>query len=197
MKDVIIYSVILFLIVGISCGILAYVNQLTEPYIKENKRVAEENARLAVFPEATTFIKNTFDSFEYYHVYDAEENLLGYTFIASKFGYADVIRTMVGVYTDKTINRIAILEQKETPGLGTKYESPSFTDRFSGLRQSDLKIDRDGGKIDSITGATITARAIVNSIHEYIDILTAAIEANKFKPDETIDVDKENGGNPL
>jgi electron transport complex protein RnfG len=100
---------------------------------------------------------------------------------------------MVGVYPDKTINRISILEQKETPGLGTKYESPNFTDKLSGLRQSDLKIDRDGGKIDSITGATITARTIVNSIHRYIDILINAIEENKNRPNEDIETDETNG----
>ncbi|GAJ22330.1 unnamed protein product, partial [marine sediment metagenome] len=38
------------------------------------------------------------------------------------------------------------------------------TDQFKGLSASDIALKVDGGKIDAVTGATISSRAVVNAI---------------------------------
>jgi electron transport complex protein RnfG len=54
-----------------------------------------------------------------------------------------------------------VLEQKETPGLGTKMKGDKFLRQFRGKDPSsfNLKPKKDGGDVDALTGATITTRA--------------------------------------
>ena len=68
---------------------------------------------------------------------------------------------MVGFNPDKTIQNIVVLEQKETPGLGTKMKDDKFIRQFRGKDPSSfpLVVTKDGGEVDALTGATITTRA--------------------------------------
>jgi electron transport complex protein RnfG len=68
---------------------------------------------------------------------------------------------MVGFNADGTIKNIAVLEQKETPGLGTKMKDEKFLQQFRTRNPSEfkLKVTKDGGEVDALTGATITTRA--------------------------------------
>ena len=176
MRNYIVYSLVLFLVVGISCGVLAYVNELTEPIIKENNQRKEDEARRAVFPGAERFeyIKN--GDLAYYKVYDIDEMLIGYTIVAIGPGYSSDIQTMVGLNPDLSIININIIYQNETPGLGDKYSNAAFYDQFVGKSRADMRLDKDGGKIPSKTGATVTARAIVKSVGEYIRLLENELE---------------------
>jgi electron transport complex protein RnfG len=83
---------------------------------------------------------------------------------------------MVGLNKDMTINKIAVIKQKETPGLGDKCKADWFSDKFTNLSKQDLRVDKDGGKIVSITGATITTRAVTRSIKNYIELLEKEME---------------------
>ena len=169
------FSIVLFLVVGISCGILAYVNELTQPLIIENLRQEEEIARKKVFPDAARFELVESESEKFYQVFNGDNDLIGYTIVAKGRGYCSVIQTMVGVNLDFTIQNIFVIYQNETPGLGDKYVNQNFYDLFSGLGKQDMKVDKDGGSIASITGATVTARAIVRAVGEYIERLQSVI----------------------
>ena len=126
---------------------------------------------------AETFIEIKTNEISFYKVFDKDEKLLGYTFVATaRDGYSGDIRTMVGLTYDMTINKINILEHSETPGLGANCTRPEFTRMFSGLRRNELFIDKDGGKIVTITGSTITTRAITNSIRRKVDIIKNVLE---------------------
>jgi electron transport complex protein RnfG len=71
----------------------------------------------------------------------------------------------VGFKPDGTIKNISVLEQKETPGLGTKMKDESFLQQFRGKNPSkfNLKVVKDGGDVDALTGATISTRAFSES----------------------------------
>lgn len=178
MKTYLKYGLTLFMIVMIACGLLAWVNTRTEPKIRENLRIAEENARKQVFPLADRFDEVNHEKLNYYVAYDSGDNLLGYAFIAQDFGYSGIIQTMVGLNKDFTINRIAILSQSETPGLGDNCKKPDFAEKFIGLGKDALKVDKDGGPVISITGATMTTRIVTNSIKKYIEILESVLATN-------------------
>jgi len=193
LKTYILYGGVLFLFVAISCGVLAWVNSRTYPLIQENRRLAEENARKQVFPHAYHFELIETEYLIYYEVFDRAEQLIGYTFIAEGMGYAGIIRTMVGLNIDMSINRISILLQTETPGLGDKCLMPSFLNRFTGLRRENLRVDKDGGKIVSLTGATITTRTITNSIRDYIVLLESVLaDVASYIPTETMESGDDN-----
>jgi electron transport complex protein RnfG len=153
------------------------VNTRTAPQIQINRAIAQYQARIAVFPEAFRFSEEIETEYiNYFKVFDEEDELIGYTFIASEKGWSGgVIETMVGLRVDKSINRITILRHTETPGLGANATRAEFTHRFIGLSQHQLLIDRDGGNIVSITGSTVTTRAIVNSIRNDINLLIRAL----------------------
>ena len=166
---------ILFVITAIASGVLAYINTLTQPIIEENQRIAQEKARKEVLPSAITFEEVSGDLT--YHIgKDAEENVVGYTFVASLYGYSGDVKTMVGINTDLVIEKIKVISQTETPGLGANCEKPEFQKQFSGKQKVEMKVDKDGGTIVSLTGATITTRTITNSIKAAMDKLDIPTE---------------------
>ena len=80
---------------------------------------------------------------------------------SSEKGFSGLIKIMVGFKPDGTIQNIEVLEQKETPGLGTKIKDEKFLKQFRTKNPSsfNLKVKKDGGEVDALTGATITSRA--------------------------------------
>ncbi len=175
MKYYIKLGFVLFIITAIASGVLAYLNTITQPIIEENQRVAQEKARKEVLPLAVTFkevVKEEITGECTYHIgKDAEEQVVGYTFVASLYGYSGDIKTMVGINTDLVIEKIKVISQSETPGLGANCEKPEFQAQFSGKQKVEMKVDKDGGTIVSLTGATITTRTIANSIKTTMDKL--------------------------
>jgi len=81
-------------------------------------------------------------------------------------GFSGKISLMAGYKPDGTIINITVLEQKETPGLGTKMAEPKFKDQFNDKNPSlfRLKVKKDGGEVDAITAATISSRAFCDAI---------------------------------
>lgn len=84
----------------------------------------------------------------------------------SKLGFAGTIRLIAGFKPDGTVINISVLEQSETPGLGTKMTEPLFKDQFNNKKPGDfhLKVKKDGGDVDAITAATISSRAFCDAL---------------------------------
>jgi electron transport complex protein RnfG len=76
-------------------------------------------------------------------------------------GYGGDVWLMVGLLPDGSFQKISVLEHHETPGLGTKMADPPFKDQFVGKNPSTfkLKVKKDGGDVDALSGATISSRA--------------------------------------
>lgn len=175
-KDIFKFASILGLVVVIAAGALAWVNDITKPKIIEQQKKAEQEALNFVLPEASNGIiipvpdeENT----EYYIGYQDtnQSTIAGYAFLVYSKGYSSTIRTMVGMDTTGIISRIQVLSQQETPGLGTKCEEvksgesePWWQVQFKSHDASTVLVDKDGGDIVSLTGATITSRAITDAI---------------------------------
>lgn len=174
---------ILLITCAIAAGVLAYLNGLTAPMIKEVKDKEAEEAQLEVTKtdendaNSYTFeakflqldIKG--DSLYYFIAYDQNMDKVGYVLTATKYGYSSNVKTVVGLNQDFKIKKIKVIDQAETPGLGAKCTNPDFAPRFANLGVNELKVDKDGGTIQSITGATITTRTISNSIKESLELL--------------------------
>lgn len=81
-------------------------------------------------------------------------------------GFSGYIGLMAGFKPDGSIINITVLEQKETPGLGTKMAEPKFREQFNtkNPEQFLLKVKKDGGQVDAITAATISSRAFCDAI---------------------------------
>ena len=86
-------------------------------------------------------------------------------------GYSGKIWLMVGFERDGSIQNVEVLEHKETPGLGSKMAKPDFKDQYKGIHPGsfDLRVTKDGGKIDAISGATISSRAFSEAVQLAFD----------------------------
>ncbi len=178
MRDIIKFGCILMAYTLVVSVALAFVNIKTTPLIEVNKVAAENFARKEVLPgmSGDYELRGEGSEFPYWIVYkDSEKSEIGgYIFITSGEGYSSTIETMIGVDVNGAITGVKILFQQETPGLGARAEEinhgendPWFTRQFKGKSFGDnIKVEKDGGTIDSITGATITSRAITDYISE-------------------------------
>jgi electron transport complex protein RnfG len=86
-------------------------------------------------------------------------------------GYAGPVVSMMGVDRDGRILGVRVIGHKETPGLGDKIEPAkdkwifAFDGKSLGEPPADrFAVKKDGGVFDQFAGATITPRAVVNSV---------------------------------
>jgi len=71
-----------------------------------------------------------------------------------------------------------IVSNTETPGLGSRIEEDFFTNRFEGLSVSDVKLSKEGGKVDAITGATISSKAVTDAVQRGLEEKIEQIKAD-------------------
>lgn len=106
------------------------------------------------------------DSLEFFPAKKGAEQIGVAIKTKSSKGYSGDIFIMVGFNMKGEILNVSVIEHKETPGLGSKMTSPSFVNQFLGKNPGvkALKVKKDGGDIDAITGATISSRAYAQAI---------------------------------
>jgi Na+-translocating ferredoxin:NAD+ oxidoreductase subunit G len=84
-------------------------------------------------------------------------------------GFNGKFSLMVGFLPDGSVSNIEVLDQKETPGLGSKMTGARFKDQFKGIKiqgqGGSLKVKKDGGTVDAITAATISSRAFCDAVN--------------------------------
>lgn len=88
-------------------------------------------------------------------------------------GFSGRFTIMVGFLPDGTIHNTAVLEHKETPGLGDKMDirKAPWSAQFRGKNPADyrLVVTKDGGDVDAITAATISSRAFCDAAQRAYD----------------------------
>lgn len=177
MKTVIRMLSTLTLIGILSGGLLAFVNGWADPLIKANQKAETERAIFLVNPEGKNYSKIDSKLLEAYKVVDGTDKLIGYSIAREGNGFQGKIRIMIGVSEDlKSINSIEILEQTETPGLGTKVTEEPFTSQFKGLPTTPVVEWVKGippskpNEIQAVTGATISSKAVVQIINDGLSV---------------------------
>ncbi|HHY98992.1 MAG TPA: RnfABCDGE type electron transport complex subunit G [Firmicutes bacterium] len=177
MRDVIRYGLVLGLICIVAAGILAYVNEVTHSRIEAQKVIEEERALASALPDAATFKDETgaisdllaqpqFSLIKgFYEGYSTSDQRVGAAIKFSSPGYSGDIEGIVGITNDGKISGVVILSQQETPGLGANVTTEGFRKRFLGKDvHSSIKLKKDGGDIDALTGATISSRAVARAV---------------------------------
>ena len=87
-------------------------------------------------------------------------------------GYSGRIDLLVGIRADGELAGVRIVNHRETPGLGDKFEVAkgdwifSFDGKSLSLpAPSGWAVRKDGGEFDQFVGATIPLRAVVQAVH--------------------------------
>ena len=89
--------------------------------------------------------------------------------------FSGTLSLMVGVNADGTVSGVEVLDSAETSGLGAvAKEDASWRAQYVG-KSGTVKVDKDGGEITSISGATITSRGVSAGVTA---ALAAAAELN-------------------
>jgi len=161
-------TAILFVIAAATALLLGLVNFITADRIEELKAEKTAQALLAVMPEGGEYEFNTVpytgtnaSVAAVYEVLGTDGAQCGYvveTIVSGSQGNIDMV---VGLDMNKAITGLSIIEMKETSGMGTKANEVDWRAQFVGA-DSELAVNKDGGTIDAITGATVTSRAVVN-----------------------------------
>ena len=172
--------VVLFTITLISSAAVGGVYMITKEPIEQAKVAAVNDALNQVLPEyeATTSQTIEVNSLPIVaHTATVADKAVGYAVESiSKNGFGGAVRLMVGFDTKGNIININVLEQKETPGLGTKMAEENnvllLSLKDKNAAEVNMTVKKDGGDIDALTAATISSRA-------YAEAVAVAYEAFK------------------
>lgn len=209
---------VLFTITLIASAGVGAVNMITVEPIAAAKVAATEAALGEVLPafDATETTELTIDEMPI-KVYTATSAgaTVGYAVeTMTKQGFSGVVKLMVGFLPDGTVHNVNVLQQAETPGLGTKMcdEGNPLLGSIQNqklenkkLVSGKLAVTKDGGDVDALTAATISSRAYVDAVNrawmamksvstgtEATDVASGATTANQ---EQTEPVAQEGGQN--
>ncbi len=147
-------------VVFLALALLGVTDVVARPAILEQRELRKVRMLTEIFPDMTEFILED-DIFRIY----SDEAKIGFAFLAKGRGYGGPVHILAGL-ENETVKGIAIVLHTETPGLGARITEPEFTDQFVELYIGDVALRRDNGRVDAITGATISARAVVDAVRE-------------------------------
>ena len=156
----------LLVITAVMAAALAAVNQFTAPMIAKLQAEKTQQAIELVLPGGGEEIAFTDSTGLVSTVYASET---GYAVEVTPIGFDNTITMMVGINTQGEVLGISVISHTETAGLGAvaaaaNSAGEAFRGQFVGMSSS-LAVTKDGGEVDSITGATITSRAICVGIN--------------------------------
>lgn len=169
-KYVLRLTVTLLLITAFVAAALAGVNAITKDKIAATQQEKKNNAMKQVLPGYESFTEVAFTGDETVKaVYQPEGSDTAYVVeVAPATGFGGEISMMVGIDGGK-VTGVSIVSHAETAGLGAvaaenSEKGSQFRSGFIGAEGS-VQVDKDGGTIDSITGATITSRAVADGVN--------------------------------
>ena len=159
-------------IIGIISGaLLSELNGWAAPKIAKHRLEDTKKAIFLVQPNGNDYKKIESLNFELYKV-TKNDSLIGYALPYSGSGFQGNIRLMVGL--DSRLEKITgmrVLEQVETPGLGTKVTEEPFTNQFIDIITDPfLECIKNAkatkiNEVEAITGATISSKAVLRIIN--------------------------------
>jgi electron transport complex protein RnfG len=156
-------TIVLVAITLVITVLLSLTQAATSPVIAEQEQKTADAARAEVLAGATTFTAVTPDVPNIIDVYK-EDAGNGWVVTAADKGFGGEIQVMVGFDANKNVLAVKVLSHTETPGLGTKAADPAYLKQYKGKSAEDAKIIKEGGSIDTITGATITSKAVNRAV---------------------------------
>ncbi len=190
MRDILKPAVVLLAICAGVTLILAMVYQGTKPIIAERAASDLAAAKKEVLPDADHFADlalparlatdEPLQTVKALYIGTKGGAFEGVVVAALSRGYdtTGVVLT-IGIRKDGTITGIHVGDQKETPGLGTKVLDPAeaYLPQYKNLKPNgDLVLVKNKAKtdpaekIDAVTGATITSRAVWRAVQGALEI---------------------------
>ena len=174
MREMIRLFVVIFIFSAVSGIVLTVLYTGTEARIEYQelkfikgpaiKQIMEEASN---DPLETRFkLKDGTEEREFYvGIFDGEPDVVAFETFGK--GYDDEIGVIVAINTENDeIFGIGITTNKETPGVGKRIETDMpFREQFNGLSiEEPIKLRKDGGQIDAISGASFSSGGVVSAV---------------------------------
>jgi len=190
--------IVVLTVVGLISGsLLAVVGLLTKERIEMNRQQEIQTAINEVLPSTETSQKIYEDeSLTVYKSIDKNKNNVGFAVYTSGTGFQDIITLMYGVDPSvSTIKDLTILDQKETPGLGSKITDEKSFLRFWEDRNCEKSLSLRKPAVDSpeklapseinaITGATISSDSVLEIVNQSLERLKKIKQGGKLTREE-------------
>ncbi len=179
MKKMIRLGIILMLYCVVASMLLAVVYNVTGKIIADRRTADLQAALTEVFPSASTFeptaaLTSGNPRIQFLEAFTATTNgaVQGVAVRAQGPSYGGSMTILVGVSTQGTITGVKVLENKDTPGLGSnasasnyyvrKESKTTFAGQFTGKKLTDaFEVKKD---VIAITSATITSTAVTGMV---------------------------------
>ena len=112
-------------------------------------------------------------------------------------GYNGDIRLLAGIDNQGAVIGVRVVAHRETPGLGDPIEIEK-SDWILGFEAKSLRnpeergwaVKKDGGEFDQFTGATISPRAVVRTVHNTLLYFQANRHVLFETPSQTVNRDE-------
>ena len=168
----------LTLIALVAAAMLSGIYLLTQESIEQQKAEKQLAAISAVLPAYERIADpETVQGLTVHKAYTGD-TFVGAAVETESNGFGGKIRLMVGFDNDSHITGYEVLEQTETPGLGThivewfrNVDKPG--QNIIGRQATGaMTVSKDGGDVDAITAATISSRAFLEAVNKAYEAYT-------------------------
>ncbi len=178
---------------------LVWVNSMTSQAREEAKTAELTRSLQMVLPPETAdtavLKEKSTDAVTLFQATDPAGKVVAYAAEGQANGFGGPLKVLVGFERDGRIRAVMVTQHNETPGLGSKaadrraqlslwdflsgkkvdtsFPPNPFLDAFAG--QSAAAFCQDGkGTVDAVSGATISSKAILASVHEVCGVFQAS-----------------------
>ena len=93
-------------------------------------------------------------------------------------GFGGLIDMLVGVDTAGKVTGVSIISMSETSGLGANAARESFRSQYVG-KSGSVKLRKQGGEIDALTGATVTSTAVTKGVDLALGVAQELMKGGK------------------
>ena len=158
-------ALLLMVICAVVSAVLGAVNMITAPVIADIAAAKTAAAYNEVLPSTGDYTPVDYSDANVTAVAKCAE---GTVVEVSISGSQSMLALAIGVDNDGAITGVSVIDHGETPGLGAKSTEAEWRAQFVG-QSSGLALDKKGGEVAPLTGATITSQAIVDACQIAID----------------------------
>ena len=170
-------TIVLVSVVATVTLALALVHSVTAPVIADHQKRTAYETRSRVFSDAESFsaipVDSAFNSNgDILEVYKADDGS-GVVITTQSAGFGGRLTVMTGIRKNGDITGVAIIDHRETPGIGEKPMAEDYLSAYIGASEIALSSRASAGdpgtRIDTITGSTITSVAIFDAVEKALE----------------------------
>lgn len=167
-------------IVGVvSAAVLTAANAVTEPVIIQRQEEEYRQTLEEYYPDLADFETREMGGERYDIIRDRQQEMLGVMATVQAQGYDGYIIYNLAVDAEGHITGIKIVSHTETEGIGSVIEKPEFQNRLVGKGFQDPI--QPGVDVDTVSGATISSTAMINSVRQTMEIIGSNFYGAKKK----------------